>query len=100
MEPQWVADMRVSLSKLAIATDAVLKEIHAERTAEVPFRRGGVNWADLRCVSVEWVMDNHGDWRYVVNVEEAAPDEYELQNEVAQRLARNGYADVDVVTEW
>lgn len=100
MEPEWLSNLRDYLCSLKDATNAVLQEIHAERTTEVPFRRGGVNWADLRCVSAEWTVDNDGDHRYCVNVEEVAPDEYELQKEVGKRLADRGFIHIDVVTAW
>lgn len=91
---------REELQKLYDAANIAVKEIHKERTTEVPFRRGGVNWADLRCVDAEYCESVHGGHIYRVTIEEAAPDESELQDAVYKRLIEAGFDGVEVATEW
>jgi len=50
--------------ELQDVTNGILLEIHDERMKEVPFRRGGVNWADLRCSDVQFVVDMDGQEYY------------------------------------
>ena len=65
-----------------------------ERRSEI---EGPVNWADLRCVDVEIsLLDGH----VTVTVEEASPSASKLCRLVAEELARRGYDEVAVRTEW
>jgi hypothetical protein len=62
-----------------------------------------VDWGHLRCTAVEKVKIFSGnairiEWR--VLIEEASPDAYEFRSLVAEQLARRGYSDVAVVTQW
>jgi hypothetical protein len=50
---------------------------------------GAVNWADLRCVDVQVSM-----------IEEASPEAVNLCRFVAEELARRGYDEIAVRTEW
>jgi hypothetical protein len=80
-------------------------DIAAERGCRYAVRKrksigGAVNWADLGPVSVEHYADNHDYRGYRVNIEEAAPDAYELQRFVAAYLAKRGFPGVEVRTEW
>lgn len=66
---------------------------------------GAINWADLGCRGVEKVesYSDYGnvviEWR--VLVEEASPDAYYLQKEIADYLVTYCRHDpVTVVTEW
>jgi hypothetical protein len=56
-----------------------------------------VNWADLRCVDVEMsLLDGH----VTVTIEEAAPEAVDLCRFVSEELARRGYEEIAVRTEW
>jgi hypothetical protein len=58
---------------------------------------GPVNWDDLRCVDVEIsLLDEH----VTVTVGEASPGASELCRFVAKELARRGYDEIAVRTEW
>lgn len=61
---------------------------------------GPVNWATLQCLDARRWTDSAGDIGYQVTITEAAPDAWELRLFVQQHLAAEGYADVEVVTEW
>lgn len=91
------ADRMVELQNV---TNEILIDIRNDRLAEVPFHRGGVNWSDLRCVDVEFFTNLGGESGYRVRVEEVAPDEYELQSAIHDRLNKRGFAHVEVITEW
>ena len=87
------------LRALRIATNVLLEKLTKERMAEKPFRRGGVNWADLKCCDAEFVIDLDGEEHYRVTVDEVSPDEYELASYVQQGLLKEfGY--IEVLTEW
>jgi hypothetical protein len=58
---------------------------------------GAVNWGDLRCVDVEMsLIDGH----VTVTIEEASPEAVDLCRFVAKELARRGYEEIAVRTEW
>jgi hypothetical protein len=62
-----------------------------------------VNWGDLNCISVERVETICGDavdveWRVIVS--EASPDAYKFREAVSSALAKRGFPQVAVVTEW
>jgi hypothetical protein len=78
---------------LQTTVDGILAQARGERS-----RIGGlVNWVDLRCVDVDIsLLDGH----VTVTIEEASPDALELCRFVAKELARRGYDEVAVRTEW
>jgi hypothetical protein len=62
-----------------------------------------VKWDDLGCSSVERVETICGDavdveWRVIVS--EASPDAYKFREAVSSTLAKRGFPQVAVVTEW
>ena len=63
-----------------------------------------VNSGDLHCTAIEKVETFAGnetttaEWR--VLIEEASPDAYTFGTLVAEELARHGFPNVSVVTEW
>jgi hypothetical protein len=78
---------------LQATVDGILAQARGERSSI----GGAVNWADLRCVDVEMsLLDGH----VTVTIEEASPDALELCRFVAKELARRGYDEVAVRTEW
>lgn len=86
--------MEARLRMLRITTQRVLDEWKpCDRTKDA------VNWADLNVVEVAWVQTE--DRSYLqVTVDEVSPDAAEFQESLIQRLAAQGWPDVEVVTEW
>lgn len=64
--------------------------------------KGAINWADLRCVSVEKVHNKRGREWFRVEIEEAAPGEEALTAAVAAGLAAKGWymGDIEIAIEW
>jgi hypothetical protein len=54
---------------------------------------------DLRVIDVAWSYHEDGDHKWVITIEEAAPEAYKLQGFIAQQLAEKQIAAI-VVTEW
>ena len=88
--------MSYNLAKLrTVATKACYDALdHSKGIADA------VNWGDLSCVSAERCESDEGDTRYLVIIEEAAPDASNLQNYIAVYLATHGFPGVEVMTEW
>lgn len=87
--------------ELATRVDELLADARSLPDAERQ-ALGGVNWADLRCVEIEEVRhllhpDERPYWRVIV--EEATPGS-ELATWLTKRLHAEGWADIEVVTEW
>lgn len=64
------------------------------------WRTEEVNWGDLHCAGVEFVVDEFSDGRYVATIEEASPYCPSLCGFVANELNEAGFGDVEVRTEW
>lgn len=77
------------------ATDAILATCDLATTAHE-----AVNWSDLRCVRVIIGVDQDDKQVTLIEIEEAAPDAWRLQQYVANALANLGYDDIEVNTEW
>jgi hypothetical protein len=84
------------LIKLRAATDDAIGIVE---TSE-PRVSSAVNWADLHCLQAAWVRTDTGEHYAEVTIEEAAPEAYEFQAAIAAELAKAGWPDVRVVTEW
>ena len=81
----------------ALDLQATVNGILAQAAGERSRIGGAVNWADLRCVDVEIsLLDGH----VTVTIEEASPEAIDLCRYVAKELARRGYDEVAVRTEW
>jgi hypothetical protein len=62
---------------------------------------GAINWADLRCVDVEYVQPLDGRPFYRAIVEEASPSASALQDALQDQLLRNGLlAEAEVCLQW
>lgn len=62
--------------------------------------RDPINWGDLKCQSVEFVIGKDYE-HYRVVIDEAAPECYALCKFVIDELAADGIKDVgEVTTEW
>jgi hypothetical protein len=81
----------------ALDLQATVNGILAQARGERSRIGGPVNWDDLRCVDVEIsLLDEH----VTVTVGEASPGASELCRFVAKELARRGYDEIAVRTEW
>lgn len=61
---------------------------------------GSINWADLHCVEAKWVIDQDGEERAEVLIEEVSPYEVVLGDRVRENLKDRGYGFVDIHLEW
>lgn len=86
------------LQQLRDATDRILKrdadELHRICDKEA------VNWADLRCPEARHILDSDRMEYDQVLIEEVSPSSYFLAKAVQERLAKEGYPNVYVITEW
>ena len=62
--------------------------------------QGAINWANLFCSEACYVLDDEGEERYQVSIEEVAPDNPTLQEFIENWLAEHGWPGVVVITEW
>lgn len=84
---------------------AALKRCADDATSDAEMEIGrfsgeAINWGDLGCTGAEYYINDYDSTGYRVIIEEAAPDACKLQAFVREYLAKNGFVDVDVVTEW
>lgn len=84
------------LKKLREDTDAAIEVVRARR----PQVQGAINWADLHCLQAAWVLTDDEENYAEVTIEEASPDAGYFQRVIAEELARAGWPDIRVVTEW
>ena len=84
------------LRNLKIATEKAI----AKAKDRVELRREAINWGDLKCCQAEYCEDDEGFEIYRVWVEEASPTCSEFQKFIAAELAREGYPNIEVYTEW
>ena len=83
------------LKELRAACNSALEQIKASDARP----SGAINWADLRCVSAEWVIDDSGAEFPQVFIEEAEPGALELCSAIAAAL-EGRWPGVRVVAEW
>lgn len=62
--------------------------------------KGAINWGDLGCVSAQFYQDDQGDAGFRVLVEEAAPENEDLHNFIAEAVKEQGFLKVEVITKW
>lgn len=88
------------LKKLYDDCNEIVKKIALEQ----PHMGGGINWADLRCVSAESVVEYWGGPEttesHRVVIEEASPEATELHKAIYLALIEKGHVGVQVTTEW
>lgn len=61
---------------------------------------GPINWGDLSCVATEYYIQNDGMRGTRAYVEEAAPENAELQEFIQGYLEGQGKPDIEIITEW
>ena len=84
------------LRNLKVATDEAI----ATAKDRVELRREAINWGDLSCIRAEYCEDNEGLEDYRVWIEEASPTCSEFQKFITEELAKEGYLNIEVCTEW
>lgn len=77
------------------ATDAILATCDL---AVAP--NEAINWSDLHCTRVIIGVDQDNNPVTLVEIEEAAPDAWRLQQYVTHALENQGYDNIEVITEW
>jgi hypothetical protein len=83
------------LTALGIDADQIIAQIEPQN-----FPKAAINWGDLGCRAIYMSVDDEGDTRYLIIVEEAAPGESEFCLYIANKLAELGWPNVEVITEW
>jgi len=83
------------LQELRAATDAAIGALPKSRA-----KYGAVNFGDLHCVQAAWVTTDSEEAYAEVEIEEADPAASDFQQAIATELAKAGWADVRVKTEW
>ena len=88
--------MEMFETKLMKDVNDILKEMSKHRGSfgEV------VNWADLKCVDVEYVSSLYSHKFIRVIIEEAAPENGKFTEYIHEMLISKGYKHIEVVTEW
>lgn len=86
--------IRHRMAEIKRAVDEIVGEI------EVGSINGAINWADLGCGDVEFVITEYHDGIYRAVIDEAAPGNTDLTTLVIRKLYLRGYHDVEVVCEW
>jgi hypothetical protein len=92
LNPLLLATLKAATEKACRAADRKRKDI-----------AGAVNWADLHCVSVERYEELYGDeitTGYRAYIEEASPNSPAFRQFISDHLAKQGFKDVEVRTEW
>jgi len=69
--------------------------VNEEKIRKYGLDRDAINWGDLKCYAVEKIAED----KYVVYVDEAAPDATSLQKFIEEWMKKWGW-DVEVHTEW
>ncbi len=83
------------LREIQLEVDGILADSYNDKV------EGSINWGDLRCVNVSYCLDVYNETYYTVEIEEASPTAYKLQDYVYRKLEKK-YPDLDirVSTEW
>jgi len=91
-------DTRNYLKRLQDTTTEICKGAFDKRNEE--FKYEAINWADLWCYHAEKHIAADGEEGYRVYIEEASPGCDKFRIYIANELAKLGFANVGVVTEW
>ncbi|MEO5366025.1 MAG: hypothetical protein H7831_06670 [Magnetococcus sp. WYHC-3] len=88
-----------TLRKLRLECERILEEAARNQSR---FDGDAINWGHLRVVSCEYCVDEDNYDRYIVTIEEAAPDCPRLRGFVIGQLSRTefGGKSVSIFTEW
>jgi len=95
-----LVDLRRVRGRFKAIEEAVDAALGKAAATDGSWRDEPINWADLHCAGVEFVVDEFSDGRYVATIEEASPACPSLCKFVANELNKVGFGDVEVRTEW
>lgn len=59
-----------------------------------------VNWAAFKPSRTMWFIDDTGDHGFIVTMDEASPDNWQLAQWMRERFREYGYDNVEVHFEW
>lgn len=88
---------RIFFELRSITDDAIES---AKKLPREAFSGEPINWAAIRCLSIEYWQDDSGDEGYRVTIDECSPSCSNLQLYIGKALAESGYPHVEVRTEW
>jgi hypothetical protein len=89
------------LSRLYACTNEAIKAIElAADQGKFDTRCQSVNWADLGCVSAQYVVDHDGYKFYRVVIEEVSSGAVFFHKFIYDYLTDHGFPDVEVSLEW
>lgn len=100
MDEALKESLKQFLSSLIAATDKACDAAIDATKQDGRFRNAAVNWSDFGCRSAEFYMNEFGSFGYRAYVEEADPYNLELQAFIGEELAKSGFPEVQVLTEW
>jgi hypothetical protein len=83
-----------TLNRLHAAVDNIIEKMNPADW------HGAINWGDLGCAEALVGVNEDRQLIYRVVVEEAAPGEDAFCRHIEQELARRGWGNVSVSTEW
>ena len=86
------------LKALRAATNEIIAELKALPTREKP--EGAINWARVRCSQAEYSIDDDGDKRYTVFIDDADTSACQLHDRLSSLLKEAGFPSVRVLLEW
>jgi len=64
------------------------------------FVNADIDWAEFGHVSAEYYTNEYGGYGYRVYIEEANPDNMEVQDFIEDGLELRGFENIEVVFEW
>ncbi len=88
-----------ALNELQRCTGRAIEVALAQKNA-LQRHRESINWADLRCVHAEFVVEQNGSTFYRVWIEEASPGCPEFHQFICTELQKAGFFNVEVRTDW
>lgn len=94
-------EIKLRFQIIEVAVNMALKKAHeAMVDGSESLARESVNWSDLKCCSVEYVIGADYE-HYRVVIDEASPTCFALPQFVSDALKADGINDVgEIITEW
>ena len=80
------------------AVEAAIAEAQKHKTGSL--QHEAINWGDLHCDGVVFVIGVNGKRFYLATVTEASPACPDLQTFLQGRLSEMGFKNVQIETEW
>ncbi len=83
--------------KLKDLINQVIKK--SEKYKNDKFSDQAINWADLKCYGIDFVISEDCEANWLVQIDEAAPDSWKFCNYIHDEMQKLGY-NVFVETSW